>query len=51
MAQVMEQAPMSLGALDALGFGELDQPVVDLLVGGDDVAQIAAEQILVEIMT
>ena len=35
---------------DALGLGESGQTAFDLLIGGDDVAQVAAEQILVEVL-
>ena len=36
-----------LGDLDVLGLGELGKSLLDLLVGGDDAAQAAAEQVLV----
>ena len=39
-----------LGDLDALGLGELGKPLLDLLVGGDDAAQAAAEQVLVKVL-
>jgi len=41
---------VSLGAFDAFGLGQLDQTAVDLLVRGDDVAQVAAEEVLVEVL-
>ena len=39
-----------LGDLDALGLGELSKSLLDLLVGGDDAAQAAAEQVLVKVL-
>ena len=39
-----------LGDLDALGLGELGKSLLDLLVGGDDAAQAAAEQVLVKVL-
>ena len=35
---------------DALGLGELGQAAFDLLVCRDDVAQVAAEQVLIEVL-
>ena len=42
--------PDSLGVLDAFSFGQLRQTAVNFLISGDDVAQIAAEQILVKML-